>query len=79
MTAAEERVPKRLCLGRLQKSQQLPGESLDHGTSSTDASPTQSWPEGASPRTFGGLSSADGLFVGRARTAVIVVGCFYRG
>jgi len=62
MTAAEERVPKRLCLGRLQKSQQLPGESLDHGTSSTDASPTQSWPEGVSPRTFGGLSSADGLF-----------------
>ena len=112
MTAADERVPKRFCLGRLQKSlpcfrharvrmalrammlscgrrggcrvgssahQQLPGEPLDHGTSSTDASPTQSWTEGVSPRTFGGLSSADGLFVGRARTAVIVVGCFGRG
>jgi hypothetical protein len=59
--------------------QQLPGESLDHGTSSTDAPPTQGWPEGVSPRTFGGLSSADGLFVGRARTAAIVVGCFDRG
>ena len=112
MTAADERVPKRLCLGRLQKSlpcfrharvrmalrammlscgrrggcrvgssahQQLPGEPLDHGTSSIDASPTQSWTEGVSPRTFGGLSSADGLFVGRARTAVIVVGCFGGG
>ena len=59
--------------------QQLPGESLNHGTSSTDAPPTQGWPEGVSPRTFGGLSSADGLFVRRARTAAIVVGCFDRG
>ena len=59
--------------------QQLPGESLDHGTSSTDAPRTQGWPEGVSPRTFGGLSSADGLFVRRARTAAIVVGCFDRG
>ena len=62
------------CRGGSSAHQQLPRESLDHGTSFTDASPTQSWPAGVSPRTFGGLSSADGLFVGRARTAASCLG-----